>query len=193
MEKLLTEIANCRQCIDHLPLGPRPVCVIHPESKILIVGQAPGLKVHESGIPWDDQSGRNLRMWLNVDADTFYEASNFAIVPMGFCYPGRGKQGDLPPRKECAPLWHESVILMMPQIELTLLIGKYAQDYYLGSGRKSNLTETVKAYEFYLPKLLPLPHPSPRNNIWQRKNPWFQEELLPKVRSIVHAILHPIR
>ena len=182
---LKKDIADCTICAEHLPLGPRPVVSIHPESRILIIGQAPGTKVHASGIPWDDHSGKNLRAWMGVDETTFYDVSKFAIMPMGFCYPGRGKSGDLPPRPECAPQWHEAILNMMPKIELTLLIGLYAQKYYLGADSKRNLTETVKSYDSYLPNYLPLPHPSPRNNIWQKKNPWFQKDLIPEFQSII--------
>jgi uracil-DNA glycosylase len=190
MEILITEIKSCNICEAHLPLGPRPVIVANSEAKILIVGQAPGTKVHASGIPWDDQSGKELRRWLGVDSEEFYNPKLFAIVPMGFCYPGRGKGGDLPPRPECAPNWHKLLLDQMPQIQLTLLIGKYSQDYYLGKSKMRNLTETVAAFEEYLPKYFPLVHPSPRNKIWQKKNPWFERAVVPVLRDKVQAILH---
>jgi uracil-DNA glycosylase len=191
MEKsLIQEIKDCRICEAHLPLGPRPVFSIHPSAKVIIIGQAPGTKVHASGIPWDDQSGRRLRSWLNVSDQVFYDSSKFAIVPMGFCYPGKGKGGDLPPRPECAPQWHTPLLDMMPGMELYLLIGQYAQRYYLGKSRKKTLTETVSNYEEYLPKYLPLPHPSPRNLRWFRRNPWFEEAILPILRKRVHQLIH---
>lgn len=155
----------------------------HPESKIVIIGQAPGRKVHNSGIPWDDASGDNLRRWLGVDKATFYDPKVFAILPMGFCFPGTGKSGDLPPRPECAPLWHERVLAEMHSVRKTLLIGQYAQAQYLGDRRGKTLTETVRNWRDYLPEFLPLPHPSPRNNIWMKKNPWFAEEVLPELRK----------
>jgi uracil-DNA glycosylase len=159
----------------------------HPDSKIAIIGQAPGSIVHRTGIPWDDKSGDRLRSWLGVTTEEFYDARNFAIVPMGFCYPGKGKSGDLPPRPECAPQWHGELLEQLPNLRLTLLIGQYAQQYYLGDLRKRTLTETVRAWKEYQPKkLLVLPHPSPRNNIWLRKHPWFEEEVIPKLRAIVH-------
>jgi uracil-DNA glycosylase len=189
MEALLKEISACRLCEKHLPLGPRPVLSASESSKILIIGQAPGTKVHASGVPWDDASGQKLRAWMDVDKDLFYNPEIFGIVPMGFCYPGRGKGGDLPPRLECAPKWHADLMGNMPQIKLVLLIGQYAQKYYLGKERKENLTETVKNYSQYLPKFFPLVHPSPRNRIWQMKNPWFEEEVVPALQLAVHALL----
>lgn len=189
MQQLLANIKNCTICRQHLPLGANPVMAASPNSKILVVGQAPGIRVHETGIPWNDKSGDNLRQWLQVDKETFYNPEIFAIVPMGFCYPGTGKSGDLPPRKECAPQWHGALLAMMPNIELVLLIGQYAQNYYLKEKTKKTLTETVKAHYEYLPKYLPLPHPSPRNNIWQKKNPWFGLEVLPTLRQQVASLL----
>jgi len=190
MQQLLTDIKNCTICQEHLPMGANPVVATSPKSKILVVGQAPGIKVHESSIPWNDKSGDNLRQWLQVDKETFYNADIFAIVPMGFCYPGTGKSGDLPPRKECAPQWHNALLAMMPNIELVLLIGQYAQNYYLKEKAKKTLTETVRTHAEYLPKYLPLPHPSPRNNIWQKKNQWFGAEVLPTLRERVGEILN---
>lgn len=182
LPELLERVKSCRICEGKLPLGPRPVLSIHPLSKILIVGQAPGTKVHQTGIPWNDSSGEELRRWLNVDRDNFYNPEIFGIMPMGFCYPGRGKGGDLPPRPECAPNWHRNLKAQMPNIQLILLIGVYAQGYYLGSRRKKNLTETVLSFEEYLPDFFPLVHPSPRNRLWMRKNPWFEEKVLPRLR-----------
>ena len=189
MEKsLIEEIKNCRICAEHLPLGPRPVISVHPNARVIIIGQAPGTKVHASGIPWDDQSGKRLRQWLGVSDDDFYNPEKFAIVPMGFCYPGKGKSGDLPPRPECAPQWHAPLLKMMPQMELYILIGQYAQKYYLGKQMKKNLTETVSNFEEYLPKYLPLPHPSPRNLFWFRRNPWFEEAVLPILRKRIQDL-----
>ncbi|MEO1654417.1 MAG: uracil-DNA glycosylase family protein [Bacteroidota bacterium] len=189
MKSLLNEIRACEVCTSHLALGPRPIVEGHPQSRLLIIGQAPGRKVHESGIPWDDASGKNLRAWLGISADTFYDVEQVALLPMGFCFPGTGKSGDLPPRPECAPLWHERLLDQMKEVRLILLIGKYAQDYYLKKKAQKNLTETVKQYRSYLPKYFPLPHPSPRNNIWQKKNPWFKEALIPTLQTRVQEAL----
>ena len=189
MIALLTEISKCDICKAHLPLGPRPVVSAHPNSKIVIIGQAPGTKVHLSGIPWDDQSGKQLRKWLDVSDDEFYDTQNFAIIPMGFCYPGKGKSGDLPPRHECAPQWHELLFEKMPSTELVILIGAYAQKHYLGDQVERTLTETVANYHNYLPKFFPLPHPSPRNRFWLTKNPWFEKEVLKDFRSLVSTVL----
>jgi uracil-DNA glycosylase len=188
MENLLNEIKACTICKDYLPYAPNPIIRASTESKILIIGQAPGQKVQNSGIPWDDASGKELRAWLNVTTEQFYDSKLFAIMPMGMCYPGTGKSGDLPPRKECAVVWHEKVIAKIPNIQLTLLIGKYAQEYYLGKHAKENLTETVRNYKDYLPNYLPLPHPSPRNNIWKRKNEWFVDDVLPILKWRVEEI-----
>lgn len=188
LNQLLTQVRACTTCMPHLPLGPRPVVTVHPDAKLLIVGQAPGTKVHASGIPWDDQSGKNLRKWLGMDSDAFYDETKVGIVPMGFCYPGKGKSGDLPPRKECAPQWHGPLLVEMPKIKLTLLIGAYAQNHYLGADRPKTLTETVRQFDSWLPKYLPLPHPSPRNGIWMKKNPWFEEDLVPELKRIVSAM-----
>ena len=187
--RLQTEISNCRICADQLEHEPRPVVSVSKDSKILIIGQAPGTKVHASGIPWDDASGKNLRKWLSVTTDQFYDTNLFGIVPMGFCYPGKGKSGDLPPRPECAPKWHTELLKEMEKVELTLLIGLYAQNYYLGNDKRKTLTETVFNYKEYLPEYLPLVHPSPRNGIWMRKNPWFETEVIPILQSKVHEIV----
>lgn len=192
--QLEQEIRQCTLCAEHLPLGPKPILSIHPESKIALISQAPGRLAHESGIPWDDPSGQRLREWLGVDKDTFYQPENFAIIPMGFCYPGKGKSGDLPPRKECAPLWHPTVMNLLPNIRLSLLIGQYAQKAYLGKSRKRNLTETVRHFEEYLPDYLPLPHPSPLNARWRKKNPWFREAVLPILRKrVINTLEKPIK
>jgi uracil-DNA glycosylase len=190
MQSLLEDIRACEICKSYLPLGPRPVVTAHQNSKIAIVGQAPGTKVHKSGIPWDDPSGKQLRKWLNVSEADFYDPLNFAIVPMGFCYPGKGKSGDLPPRKECAVQWHGQLMEKMPGLQLTLLVGMYAQNYYLKDSAKKTLTETVRNYKTYLPEYLPLPHPSPRNRFWLTKNPWFEREVIPKLQRRIHTILN---
>tara|TARA_Y100001949_G_scaffold170108_1_gene170865 strand:- start:58 stop:633 length:576 start_codon:yes stop_codon:yes gene_type:complete len=183
MIELLSDIKKCTLCELHLPLGPRPVMSAHPESKIVLIGQAPGTRVYQSGIPWDDASGKNLRKWMNITEDDFYNPRNIAIIPMGFCYPGKGKSGDLPPRPECAPNWHKLVLEQIKEVKLTLLVGQYAQNYYLNNRAKSTLTETVRSFEEYLPEYLPLPHPSPRNNIWMKKNGWFEDEVLPELKD----------
>lgn len=189
MQDLLTEIHNCTLCQEQLPLGPRPVVAAHTTSKIIIIGQAPGTAVHNSGIPWDDQSGKNLRDWMGIDTTMFYDETKIGIIPMGFCYPGRGKSGDNPPTKICAPTWHDQLFNEIEKPELILLIGKYAQDYYLGKTAKKNLTETVIHYQDYLPKYFVLPHPSPRNNIWQAKNEWFKAEVLPDLKVRIKEVL----
>ncbi|MEO8933347.1 MAG: uracil-DNA glycosylase family protein [Xanthomarina sp.] len=189
MKKLLHTIKQCTICKDYLPLGPRPVFSAHKNSKIVIIGQAPGVKVHKSGIPWDDASGIQLRNWLGVSIEQFYNPENFAIIPMGFCYPGKGKSGDLPPRPECAPQWHKQLFEHMPQVELILLIGIYAQRYYLKDKAKKTLTETVRNFEVYLPFYLPLPHPSPRNRFWFTKNPWFKTDILPILKLEIQRLI----
>jgi len=189
MKNLLTEIHQCKICLPELKDGANPVVAAHQNSKIAIIGQAPGSIVHRTGIPWNDKSGERLRQWLNVEETIFYNPEIFAIVPMGFCYPGRGKSGDLPPRKECAPLWHERLFDKMPDLELILLIGSYAQAYYLKDQKKRTLTETVSCYEEYLPRYFPLPHPSPRNNIWLKKNEWFEKDLVPILQEQIKGFI----
>ncbi|WP_415894678.1 uracil-DNA glycosylase family protein [Neptuniibacter sp. PT34_22] len=187
MDQLLDQIRSCNICEKELPLGPRPVVQASAKSELLIIGQAPGSRVHKSGITWDDPSGDRLREWLRVDKETFYDANKIAIVPMGFCYPGKGHSGDNPPRPECAPTWHDLLLNEMPSIQLTLLIGQYAQRYYLKEVRSlaghKTLTERVKNADKAPSHLFPLPHPSPRNQIWLKKNPWFEEETLPLLRN----------
>jgi uracil-DNA glycosylase len=177
-------------CAAHLPLGPRPVLRASPSARVLIVGQAPGTKVHETGIPWNDRSGDRLRQWLALTSDVFYDEGRIAIVPMGFCYPGRdAKGGDLPPRPECAPAWHPLLRPALGEIRLTLLVGRYAQAYYLGKRARTTMTTTVKEYRDYLPAFLPLPHPSWRTTLWERNNPWFASDLLPELRARITALL----
>lgn len=187
---LLTEIRACDACVRHLPLGPRPVLRASKTAKLLIVGQAPGTRVHETGIPWNDRSGERLRSWLRMDPAVFYDEARVAIVPMGFCYPGvLPNGGDAPPRPECAPLWHARILALLPDIALTLLVGSYAQAHYLGKRRSKTLTETVRRHaEFLEDGLLPLPHPSWRTTAWERKNPWFGADLLPVLRAKLAAL-----
>ncbi|MFM9944701.1 MAG: uracil-DNA glycosylase family protein, partial [Bacteroidia bacterium] len=189
MDKLLLQIRNCKECKQHLKDGVNPIIAASPKSKLIIIGQAPGRIVHNTGIPWNDKSGDNLRNWLGVDKPTFYNADIIALMPMGFCYPGTGKTGDLPPRPECAPLWHDKLLALMSDAKLVLLIGQFAQNYYLGNKAKSTLTETVHHFKTYLPNYFPLPHPSPRNNIWQAKNEWFGQKVLPELKKQVQSIL----
>jgi uracil-DNA glycosylase len=189
MEILLTKIQQCAVCKDYLPLGQKPIVQLAATSKIMIISQAPGRRAHETGIPWNDVSGEKLREWMNVDEGTFYNANNFSIMPMGFCYPGKGKAGDLAPRPECAPLWHPEILTNIVGISLILLIGQYAQRHYLKKSAKSNLTETVKSFNEFLPQYFPLPHPSPRNRNWLKINPWFMEETIPALREKIKEIL----
>jgi uracil-DNA glycosylase len=187
--RLMHDIRACTYCLKHLPCGPRPVVQAHPEARLLIVGQAPGRLVHETGIAWNDKSGDRLRQWLGIDKTFFYDARKVALVPMGFCYPGKGPSGDLPPRPECAPLWHAKLLAQMPDIRLTLLVGQYAQAYYLKERRKKTLTDTVRAWRDYMPAgFLPLVHPSPRNQIWLRRNAWFEKEIIPELQRIVASL-----
>ncbi|EGI73963.1 uracil-DNA glycosylase [Pseudoalteromonas distincta] len=188
--QLIEQVSKCVICEPHLPLGARPVIQFNPNARILIAGQAPGIKVHETGVPFNDASGNRLREWLGLTRDEFYDANNIAILPMGFCYPGRGKSGDLPPRKECAPAWREQLLAALPNIELTIVLGKYAQAYHLPETKKMPLTELVKSWREYWPNYLVLPHPSPRNNIWLKKNPWFEQDVLPELDKQVAAILN---
>ncbi|TKD65898.1 uracil-DNA glycosylase family protein [Flavobacterium sp. ASW18X] len=192
LNPLLEQIRMCTLCQEKLPLGPRPIISAQPNSKLLIIGQALGSVVHKTGIPWDDKSGENLRHWMGISANDFYNEEITALVPMGFCYPGKGISGDLPPHPECAETWHSRVLQQLPSVSLTLLIGNYAQNYYLRATKKSTLTKTVKAHNEYLPSYFVLPHPSPRNAIWQAKNPWFKTEVLPRLKEEVAKALAEI-
>lgn len=187
---LLSDIRACQRCAAHLPHAPRPVVQAGATARLLIIGQAPGRRVHETGIPWNDASGERLRDWLQLPPEVFYDPAQVAIMPTAFCYPGKGKSGDLPPRAECAPAWHPRLLAALPQVRLTLLIGRYAQEVYLRENGKSTLTETVAAYREYLPQYFPLPHPSPRNRLWWKTNSWFEQEVLPELRARVAAALN---
>ena len=189
MKKLLAEISHCTICKKHLPFAPRPVLQAGSDAKIIIVGQAPGLKVQQSGKAWDDASGKKLREWLGVDDETFYNPKQIALVPMGFCYPGKGASGDLAPRPECAPQWHKLLLTAMKKAEMIILIGQYSQQYYLKEKAEENLTATVKVFKKYLPQYFPLPHPSPRNRFWLVQNKWFEKETVPLLQKKVKAIL----
>ena len=189
LDALLKDVRACRLCEDHLPSGPRPVLRVSKTARLLIVGQAPGRRVHETGIPFNDPSGERLREWLGLDRDTFYDESRVAILPMGFCYPGTGKSGDLPPRPECAEAWRTKLLAHLEKIELTLAIGQYAIAWHFGKRAKKTLTETVRSWREHWPTLVPLPHPSPRNNLWLGRNPWFEAEVVPGVRARVKEIV----
>lgn len=189
LKELLIEVRACRACEANLPFSPRPVLRGEESARILIVGQAPGTRVQETGIPWNDPSGDRLRAWMRIDGETFYDASRIAIIPMGLCYPGKGKSGDLPPRKECAGLWFDRLLALLPHLEMTLLCGWYAQRHYLGDKAKGNLTQTVLSWREHFPRYLPTPHPSPRNTYWLQRNPWFEAELVPALRRRVGRIL----
>ncbi|MEJ1171557.1 uracil-DNA glycosylase family protein [Variovorax sp. CCNWLW235] len=189
MDALLADIRSCNACAAHLPMGARPVVQASASARLLIVGQAPSLTVHTTGVPWNDKSGEQLRRWLGIDRDVFYDPARVAIMPMGYCYPGRGRSGDLPPRKECAGLWHERLLAQMKHIELTLLIGQYAHRHFLGSASKGGVTETVEAFAEYAPRFIPLPHPSPRNTGWFKHHPWFERDVLPVLRERVRHVL----
>ncbi|MEE4144662.1 MAG: uracil-DNA glycosylase family protein [Halieaceae bacterium] len=193
---LLAQVRACRHCQDSLPLGPKPVLRAGSGARVLIIGQAPGTRVHASGTPWDDPSGDRLRRWLQLDSEQFYDESRVAIIPMGFCYPGRGKSGDLPPPPDCAPLWHERLLGVLPDIRLVLLVGAYAQQYYLSQTPAAalatpgeTLARRVQRWRDFGPRYFPLPHPSPRNTLWLRRNPWFEQEVVPVLRTRVHRIL----
>ena len=188
LNSLIKDVKACTICSPYLEHGVRPVFQLDPRAKILIASQAPGRKVHESGIPFDDVSGDRLRGWMGVSKDTFYTAKDIAILPMGLCYPGTGTSGDLPPRPECAIAWRAKLIKQLPQLQFTLVIGKYAQSYHLGK-KNLSVTDAVKSWHDYWPSVLPLPHPSPRNNIWLKRNPWFEDEILPSLRNRINELL----
>lgn len=191
LDDLLRQVRACRVCAAHLPLGPRPVLQAGADARILVVGQAPGAKVHASGVPWDDRSGERLRSWMGIDAATFYDARRVAIIPMGLCYPGRAASGDRPPRRECAPLWMDRLLAQLPRIELTLLVGAYAQRHFLGRGGHASVTATTQDWRALAPRIIPLPHPSPRNVAWFKANPWFEGELLPVLQRSVRRLCGP--
>lgn len=186
---LLENIRACQLCYEHLPLGPNPIVRASTRAKILIIGQAPGTKVHQTSIPWNDVSGNRLREWMQIDKQTFYDENKIAIMPMGFCYPGKGKSGDLPPRQECAPTWHAPLLELMPNVDLILLIGLYAQKYYLTGNKKKTLTATVQSWKEYAPLYIPMPHPSPRNQLWLKKNLWFEQEVVKDLARRVHRLI----
>ncbi len=187
LDALVEEIRACRVC--ELPHAPRPVVWVHADARILIAGQAPGRRVHESGVPWDDPSGDRLRAWLEMDRAAFYDKTKIAVAAMGFCYPGTVNGADLPPRRECAPLWRPKLLPLLKNVRLTLLVGAHAQRYHLGAAAKAGLGETVRAWRDCPPNVMPLPHPSWRNSAWLKRNPWFEQELLPDLRARVSSAL----
>ena len=186
---LLGDVRACTICAAHLPHGTRPVLQVDARARILIAGQAPGRKVHASGVPFDDASGDQLRQWMGISRDLFYDPKLVAILPMGFCYPGPGSSGDLPPRRECAPQWRARLLQAMPHIQLTLVIGQYAMEWHLPGTAAGNLTETVRTWREHWPGVLPLPHPSPRNNIWLKANPWFALEVIPALQAWIRSLI----
>lgn len=188
LKSLLNDVRSCTICVEHLPLGPRPVVQVHAAARILVAGQAPGRRVHETGLPFNDPSGDRLRDWMGITRDVFYDDRQVALVPMGFCYPGTGKSGDLPPRPECATAWRSALLSRLVNVELTLVIGQYAHAYHLHD-RGATLTESVRDWRKYWPHVVPLPHPSPRNNLWLRRNPWFENEVVPALRARVSEVL----
>jgi uracil-DNA glycosylase len=187
-DALLARVRACRLCEPELPLGARPVLQLHPDARILIAGQAPGRKVHETGVPFDDPSGARLREWLGIERERFYDPRTVALLPMGFCYPGTGKNGDLPPRPECAATWRQPLLDHLPRLELTLVLGQYAQAWHL-DGRRESVTVRVRNWRRHWPSVVPLPHPSPRNNRWLAQNPWFESDVLPVLRARIKALL----
>ncbi len=190
ISQLNKAIKACTACHAVLPFAPQPILQINERAKILIVGQAPSLTVHQTKTLWNDASGKRLVNWLGISFETLYNPHHVAIMPMGFCYPGRAASGDLPPRKECAALWHNPILKLLTNVELTILVGSYAQAYFLGKTKKSSLTETVRNWPDYAPRYFPLPHPSPLNNIWLRKNPWFNDDIIPCLQKTVKDVLY---
>lgn len=188
ISSVLTSVRACKLCTN-LALGPNPILQLNPAAKILIAGQAPGRKTHNKSIPFDDPSGERLRDWMGIDRNTFYDESKIAILPMAFCYPGTGKTGDLPPPKICADQWRTQLLGLLPNIELTLVIGHYALDWHLSNPNRSSLTETVIQWQDHWPSILPMPHPSPRNNHWLKKNPWFSVDVLPKLKKRIVSLV----
>ncbi len=189
LDRLLAEVRACRVCEHELPFGANPVLRAGHEARVLVVGQAPGIKVHKTGIPWNDASGKRLREWMDLDEGEFYDEQKIAIIPMGFCYPGKGPSGDQPPRKECAALWHQRLLNLLPELQLVLLVGHYAQKHYL-ENPGSTLAETVRQWEKYGPRNFPLPHPSPRNIRWLKRNSWFESKIIPKLRQKIRIALY---
>ena len=189
LDKLLADIRACTLCADFLPEGPRPVVQAHRSARILVVGQAPGIRVHETGIPFNDPSGDRLRDWMGIDREIFYDATKVALVPMGFCFPGSAKYGDVPPPPICAETWRDKLMPQLPNVQLTLVMGQHAHKWHLPKRHKT-LTENVRAWRGYGDELIPMPHPSPRNNIWLKKNPWFAEDLLPVLKAWVDEALN---
>ena len=187
---LIKSVRNCQICASHFQNDPNPVFQVSQKATILVAGQAPGRKVHETGIPFNDPSGDRLRSWMGISREIFYDENKIALLPMGFCYPGHARAGDLPPRPECAQAWRQQVLDLMPNLKLFLVIGQYAMQWHLGERMQSNLTETVRAWRSYQPEIFPMPHPSPRNNLWLRKNPWFEQEVLPVLQSRISGFLN---
>lgn len=189
MDDLYQDVTACTHCAASLPLPPKPILQIHPAAKILVAGQAPGVRAHNHGIPFSDPSGNRLRRWMGVSDEEFYNPHHIAIVPMGFCYPGKGKSGDLPPRKECAALWREKILEQLQELSLILVIGQYAQTWHLPDRTDTSVTGTVSAWRDYWPNILPLPHPSPRNIAWFQKHPWFEAEVIPQLQQRVRELI----
>ena len=189
--RILQEARECTVCLPHLPLGAKPLFSAHPRSRIVIIGQAPGQVTHRMGIPWSDRSGDTLRRWLGISSEDFYDPVKVALLPMGFCYPGTGKNGDFEPRPECAPLWHSRILPYLTEVRLTLYLGRFAVVHYLGE-RFPDLTEAVESYKQLLPKQMVLPHPSPRNGPWLKKRPWFEKAALPRLRDRVQSALRSL-
>lgn len=184
---LLEEVRACTLCAEYLPYAPKPIIQVGSNARLLIISQAPGIKAHQSGIPWDDASGKRLRQWLKISDEDFYNADKVAILPMGFCYPGKGRSGDLPPRKECAPQWHQQLLDQLPNIGLTLFVGQYAQQYYLNDNYRT-LTERIENWQTFPSNRFALPHPSPRNQSWFKKNPWFEQQALPALQQKLNLL-----